>query len=66
MSLTIYAYIRFRKLRYWYVVPDLNNALLVTYILFFLFGMIQGIHPGMVDLVGSYGSIHGLHLGFQG
>ena len=32
MSLTIYAYIRFRKLRYWYLFLALNTPVLVAYL----------------------------------
>ena len=59
MSLTIYSYVRFRKLRYWYVSCLAHQF---TYIL----TLPQGVFGGVVELAHCHWLLHGLHLGFQG
>jgi dolichyl-phosphate-mannose-protein mannosyltransferase len=58
MSLTIYAYIRFRKLRYWCVVSHCSmEHVLITFS--------QGVYSSMVGMARRYRCTHGLHMGFK-
>ena len=59
MTLTIYSYIRFRKLRYWYVSYTARHH---------MYALIssQGVLGRVVELAHCYWVLHGLHLGFQG
>lgn len=57
MALTIYSYVRFRKLRYWYVLCCKSTHVLISP---------QGVFGRVVELARCYWILHGLHMGFQG